>query len=77
MAYVQMANMAPSYSMFLISLALAGLILCASSNVVDPEEYLRKANAELQVNIKLLIDAQWDQGSNITQENENKLVCAP
>ena len=59
-----------------VLLAFANFLLCVSSKSVieNAQEYLKKAEQELKVNLKQLISAQWNQGSNITQENENKLV---
>lgn len=41
---------------------------------LQPEDYLRKANDELQKEIQLLTNAQWDLASNITPANEAKVV---
>ena len=58
-------------SLFLLTLALG---VNSKSVLENAQEYLDKAEKEFKVQLKLLIDAQWDQGSNITQENEKKLV---
>lgn len=60
-------------------LTLAVLFVASSTVVTDaaylqPEDYLRRANDELQKEIQLLTNAQWDLASNITPSNEAKVV---
>ena len=45
-----------------------------NGSALEPEDYLRRANEQLQRQIQLLTTAQWNLASNITSENEAKVV---
>lgn len=66
------------FSVPFLTVALLGLLISGAftADKNAPEEYLKKANDELQSHLHLLTKVQWDQASNITQENEDKVVRA-
>lgn len=66
------------FSVPFLTLALLGILISGAftADENDPEEYLKKANDELQSHLHILTNVQWDQASNITQENEDKVVRA-